>query len=75
MRLATQINILEAVKRSDSGSIPLSDAYSIASNERKNFCYGENISSKNLKAHVSKLIQELREKVPLLSIVASPAKI
>ena len=74
MRLSTQINILKAVKCSVSGSIPLFDAYSIALNEREEFNIGTNISSKKLKEHVNILICELKQNVPLLSIVDSPCK-
>ena len=74
MRLATQINILKVVKCSLSGSIPLFDAYSIALNEREEFNIGTNISSKKLKEHVNILICELKQNVPLLSIVDSPCK-
>ena len=74
MRLTTQINILNALKNSASGSIPLSKAYLIASEERDNYNIGTNISTHNLRIHVNVLIDELRDQVPLLSIVNSPLR-
>ena len=49
MRLKTQINILKSLKSSQSGSILLSEAYTINSEERKDFNIGTTISIKKLK--------------------------
>ena len=75
MRLKTQINILKSLKSSQSGSILLSEAYTINSEERNVLNIGTTISIKKLKVFVNDLITELRQSIPDLSILSSPSKV
>ena len=75
MRLKTQINILKSLKSSQSGSILLSEAYTINSEERNELNIGTTISTRELKVYVNNLITELRQSIPDLSILSSPSKV